>query len=486
MRRRNLFRGKMLSLQQNCKRMDDKFVLRDSAEVVNRKLDLLLRTGCLLMECSADTTRIMRTLKRTIAYLGLRSEHLHLYVNYTILMVNYHDDTHSYTNFRHCKKHIIDMAVISEVSRLSWRSIAEDMTLDEYEAVLSELGMKRNRYTPWQVAIGSGFACGGFCIQFGCDWVSFFYASIAAILGFRLKMYLGKRGTNVYAGTGISAFVATMIAWLFSLLSVGSLAAYTPQFLHSGTPWHPLLACALFIVPGVPLINFVSDMLDGHIETGITRATNTLLIVGAMSFGIALAIKICGINNFVTDLSMIPHHSYWEFAIAAAISAMGFSMIYSTPKRLLLPIALGGIIAVCTRNFVNLGDSNGNIGLDQGIIIGSLAGSVLISLIITRAQHWYHTPHQCLSIPSVIPMVPGVFMYRALFAFIEMDGSVDQVLFGLNNLIKASLVILCIALGVALPHIFVHRLMANKRKQRLIDSLNERNRLQLEKEGTSV
>ena len=67
-----------------------------------------------------------------------------------------------------------------------------------------------------------------------------------------------------------------------------------------------------------------------------------------------------------------------------------------------------------------------------------------------------------------------------------MDGSVDQVLFGLNNLIKASLVILCIALGVALPHIFVHRLMANKRKQRLIDSLNERNRLQLEKEGTSV
>ena len=227
-------------------------------------------------------------------------------------------------------------------------------------------------------------------------------------------------------------------------------------------------------------------MLDGHIETGITRATNTLLIVGSMSFGIALAIKICGINNFVTDLSMIPHHSYWEFAIAAAISAMGFSMIYSTPKRLLLPIALGGIIAVCTRNFVNLGDSNGNIGLDQGIIIGSLAGSVLISLIITRAQHWYHTPHQCLSIPSVIPMVPGVFMYRALFAFIEMDGSVDQVLFGLNNLIKASLVILCIALGVALPHIFVHRLMANKRKQRLIDSLNERNRLQLEKEGASV
>ena len=83
-------------------------------------------------------------------------------------------------------------------------------------------------------------------------------------------------------------------------------------------------------------------------------------------------------------------------------------------------------------------------------------------------------------------MVPGVLMYRALFAFIEMTGVIGQVTVAMNNLIKASLVILCIALGVALPHIFVHRLMANKRKQRLIDSLNERNRLQLEKEGASV
>ena len=29
----------------------------------------------------------------------------------------------------------------------------------------------------------------------------------------------------------------------------------------TSTPWHPLLACALFIVPGVPLINFVDVVL---------------------------------------------------------------------------------------------------------------------------------------------------------------------------------------------------------------------------------
>ena len=36
---------------------------------------------------------------------------------------------------------------------------------------------------------------------------------------------------------------------------------------------------------------------------------------------------------------------------------MGFSMIFNIPRRLLWVVAIGGIIAVCTRNFVNLGPS---------------------------------------------------------------------------------------------------------------------------------
>ena len=37
----------------------------------------------------------------------------------------------------------------------------------------------------------------------------------------------------------------------------------------SETPYHPLLACALFIVPGVPLINFVDDMIDNYIQVAL-------------------------------------------------------------------------------------------------------------------------------------------------------------------------------------------------------------------------
>ncbi len=427
-----------------------------------RKLDLLLRTGSMLVESAADTSRIMRTMKRTATFLNLDERYLHYFVNWNVLMVNYSDEEHSFTKFQRCEKHGINLTTITQLSRLSWRAIREDYTMDQYEQALEDIRRTPRSFTPWQVAIGGGFACGGFCIQFGCDWPAFFFCSLAAILGFRLRLFLPTKGCNNYVAIGASAFVATLIAWATSFLP------------YSDTPWHPLMACALFIVPGVPLINFVSDMLDGYIEVGINRAVNTLLMILAMAFGITMAIQICGIDNFVKDLTMTPHHEYWEYAVAAAISAMGFSTIFSIPRRLLPVVAVGGIIAVCTRNFVNLGASNGNIGLDLGLSIGSLAGSAVISILVIKARHWFHVPHQCITIPSVIPMVPGVLMYRALFAFIDMHGVVGEVTVGMNNAIKASLAIICIALGVAIPNVFFRHFMEGQRNKKLFQALVER------------
>lgn len=449
-----------------------------SERILRRKLDLLLRTGQLLVESSADTSRIIRNMERTAAYLGLPEDKLHIHVTYDMLMVNLSDEEHSFSKFQRCEKHGINMDAMAALSKLSWKAIKDDYTLDKYEEELENIYKKKRNYTPWQVAIGAGFACGGFCVQFGCDWPAFFYASIAAILGFRLRAWLNSLGSNVYADIAVAAFVSTLLAWLSAFISMPVVQNALPEslatLLYSDTPWHPLLACALFIVPGVPIINFVSDMLDSHYEMGLNRALNTLLMITAMSFGIAVAIKLCVIDNFVKDLSMTPHNNYIAYAIAAAISAMGFSMIFNIPKKLLPVVAVGGIIAVCTRNFVNLGPSNDNIGLDCGLIIGSLVGSALISIICIKAVHWFHTPHHVLSIPSVIPMVPGVLMYRALFGLIEMQGVVGELTEAFSNLVKASLVTLCIAIGIAIPNIFFRKWIAPKRRKKLDRLIAER------------
>ena len=450
----------------------------ESRKLLRRKLDLLLRTGKILVESSADTSRIMRNMKRTAAYLGLNEEQLHIHITYTMLMVNLSDGTHSFSKFQRCDKHGIEMHAISDISKLSWSAIKEDYSLDRYEEELNKIATRKRSYTHWQVAIAAGFACGGFCIQFGCDWSAFFYASIAAALGFRLRVKLNEIGSNMYANIAVAAFVATILAWLLGTFASSNFVASLPPLLsnvlHTNTPWHPLMACTLFLVPGVPIINFVNDVLDNNIEVGIIRGINTILIVTAMAFGIVLAIRVCGIDNFVKTLSMTPHHDYWEYAVAAAISAMGFATIYNFPPKHLWILALGGIVAVCTRNYVNLGESTNNIGLDLGPVIGSLVGASLVSIIYIKVVHWVHLPHQCLSIPTVIPMVPGVLMYRCLFALLDMHGVVGELTKAMTNGMTASLIVLCVAIGVAIPNIFARKWIAPNRQRKLKRMIEER------------
>lgn len=434
-------------------------------QLIRHKLDLLLRTGQLLVESAADTNRIVRNMNRVAAFLGLPEEHLHIYVQFNMLMVNLSDDEHSFTKFQRCNKHGINMTTISLISKLSWKAIRQDYSIEQYAQELEEIANRPRNYTPVQVAIGTGFACGGFCIQFGCDWTAFFYASFAAAIGMYLRGLMLRKGLNNYMGIAIAAFISTVIAWA---------TTYLPSSWTS-TQLHPLLACALFIVPGVPLINFVDDMLDNYIQVGLTRAINTFLMIVAMSFGIAFFLKLSNfdLTQFYT-IPMIPHNSYLSYAAAAAISAMGFSMIFNIPRRLLWVVAIGGIIAVCTRNFVNLGPSNDNIGLDMGLAIGSLAGSALASLIAVKAVHWVHAPNHVLSIPSVIPMVPGVLMYRALVGLIEMNGVVGELTNAMKFGMASAITIMCIALGVAIPNVFARRWVAKDRQRKLNQLIEER------------
>lgn len=434
-------------------------------QLIRHKLDLLLRTGQLLVESAADTNRIMRNMKRTAAFLGLPEEHLHIYVQFNMLMVNLSDNEHSFTKFQRCDKHGINMTTISLISKLSWKAIREDYSIERYAEELEAIASRPRNYTPVQVAIGTGFACGGFCIQFGCDWTAFFYASFAAAIGMYLRGLMLRKGLNNYMGIAIAAFISTVIAWA---------TTYLPSS-WTDTPLHPLLACALFIVPGVPLINFVDDMLDNYIQVGLTRAINTFLMIVAMSFGIAFFLKLSNfdLTQFYT-IPMIPHNTYISYAIAAAISAMGFSMIFNIPRRLLWVVAIGGIIAVCTRNFVNLGPSNNNIGLDMGLAIGSLAGSALVSLVAVKAVHWVHAPNHVLSIPSVIPMVPGVLMYRALVGLIEMNGVVGELTNAMKFGMASAITIMCIALGVAIPNVFARHWVAKDRQRKLKQMIEDR------------
>lgn len=436
----------------------DEHIFQDPYAKIGYKLHLLLHTGQLLMESGADTNRIARDMTRAAAFMGIPEEKIHMHIMYTTLMLNISDDDHSYTSFRKCRHHGINMTVISAISKLSWRAMEQKYSLQMYEAELEriqKLGHHRH-YSFYLSAIAAGLACGGFCKLFSSDWIAFFWTALCASLAFAVRHFCNKMEINPYAGISISAFIATMLAY------------FTHFFSGSATPWHPLIACTLFIVPGIPLINAIDDLLNNYIVSGITRATNTLLIVGGMTFGIVLAIRLGNVSDFFTSLNIAPHSIYLSDAIAAAIASVGFSIIFNVPPRLLLATAIGGIISIGLRNFCVI-----DLGMTQEI--GAFVGATAVSLLALKAVHWFHTPVHVITIPSVIPMIPGVLLYRLLFAVLNIKAlDAPALMAGIQNGVEAILIIISITVGATIPKIFARRYIEKNKQLHLEELLAKR------------
>ena len=428
-------------------------LLREAFSEIGQKAELILTVGQLLMENGADTSQIVRDMKRVAAYMGIPAEKFHLHIMFTTLMLNISDEHHSHTSFRKCPKHGVNMKIISAISRLTWRALREHYTLDEFKSELEAVS-KRPRYPHWLTILAAGSGCGSFCTLFGCDFNAAIYTAIAAIIGKIVQMQCAER-------FGINPYVSMMFA-AFSALSVADLMHLLP----TSTPWHPMIAASLFLVPGIPIINAFSDMLNTYLISGVARILHTLIIVGSTSFGIVFAIGMSDFDVFM-GTPLLPESNYLLFAVAAAIGAASFAIFFNLPKRLLIAAALGGAICVCTRNFFIF-----ELGMTSPV--GTLAGATLVSILAIKAIHWLHTPSLVLTVPAVIPLVPGVMIYYSLFALININMlSPEDLLEAIQISINALLTILAIAIGASMPNIFASRSFARASKEKQEKLLNE-------------
>ena len=102
------------------------FTLEEKNEVlenpfihIHRKLDVLLNIGKLLMECGADTNRIIEEMLKAATFMGIPHNYLNIHISYTTIMVNLLHKERSITVFRKTPVHVPNMAMINAVSKLT-------------------------------------------------------------------------------------------------------------------------------------------------------------------------------------------------------------------------------------------------------------------------------------------------------------------------------------------------------------------------------
>ena len=229
-----------------------------------------------LMGSGVHTSRVVRNSKRLGAALGVRVMVSAFQKEMTFSV--YDDESREvYSEVADIPPRPISFELNAELSALSWEAYDCRLSLPEIRARYERI-ITRPRLDPVFTLLLVGFANASFCRLFGGDWCAMGFVFTATLLGFFLKQRMQARGFNHYVTFIASSFTASMYA-------SGALIFETTSEIAIGTS-------VLYLIPGVPLINGVIDIVEGHVLNGIARLTSALMLIVCIAVGLSCTLMI--------------------------------------------------------------------------------------------------------------------------------------------------------------------------------------------------
>jgi uncharacterized membrane protein YjjP (DUF1212 family) len=250
-----------------------------------RFADLILDIGTYLLASGAHCGRLNSNLGRLASTWEFEMSMSPTFKGLLVTVKDLNDPSNSVTGFRDSPPHNIHLAVLTEVSHLSWKVQEEKLSIAEVENEFASIKAKTD-YKDIYVAIAVGFSCAGLCLFSSGDTMNAAVAFAAAFTGYLARVVFTKKKFNPMICISIAAFITTLITGSGRLYGIGS---------------HPEAAMAtavLYLIPGVPLINCVIDLIEGYLSSAINRALFGGFILLCIAAGMTLCITLMGIGNF--------------------------------------------------------------------------------------------------------------------------------------------------------------------------------------------
>ena len=237
-----------------------------------------------LLGCGATCIRIEKNVRRMADPLGVTVE-INIMPTHIHLSVWNKEITQSYSNIHKLKKTGISFNINTLLSKLSWEVADKKLNFEEARHAFDEIKLTRPS-NKWWVLVMASFANASFCRLFGGDAISMLIVFLATIAGYRLKQIMLEDKADVRLVFFCCAFVSSIIGSAGHLFGFGA------------TPEIALGTSVLYLIPGIPYINSVSDMLDGHYLCAINRFVDAAVLTTCLSAGLCGGLFLMDMNWF--------------------------------------------------------------------------------------------------------------------------------------------------------------------------------------------
>ena len=203
----------------------------------------------------------------------------------------------------------------------------------------------------------------------------------------------------------------------------------------------------LFIIPGFPFITSGIDMAKLDMRSGLERLSYAVMIVLIATMAawlMALALHLKPVDFLPLNLSML---QYIVFRLLTSFCGVfGFSIMFNSPVPLAMSAAVIGAISNTLR--LELVDLASLPPAAAAFFAAMIAG-----LLASAYKKHSGFPRIAITVPSIVIMVPGLYLYRAIYNLGMMNLSISASWFA-----SATLIILALPLGLIFARIMTDKM----------------------------
>lgn len=322
---------------------------------------------------------------------------------------------------------------IGALERLA-RSVSSGISAGAIGVKLNAIEAARPLHSSAIMAAAGGAACGAFSFLNGGGALEVFASLVSGGIGQALRQMLLRRQFNQYAVAAVCAVVASSAYWLVTS---------TIDHAGLGAPRNGagFISSVLFLVPGFPLIAALLDLLQNQTLAGISRLAYGGMLLAGTAFGVSLVSVVAGLTAQGPAAPALSENATLLLrAIASVAGGCGFAIIFNSSWRSVL--AIGGFALL--GNELRLALHDAGVALAPATFLGALSVGVAAAVV----RHRLHEPWIAMTLPGIIIMVPGTFVFQAVLFFSQGD-----VQAGLRAAVLGGFVVGAMALGLAVARL---------------------------------
>lgn len=397
-------------------------------------LDLALRIGEVLLSSGAGAADVSSTMLDVAHACGLRNVSGDVtFVDLTLRHQPGREDPVTVL-VRRVNRRAVDYADLIEVDRTVHELVDGTLTREQARERVARVVSTGHARRRWAVTLGWGVMGAGIALTLGGSPVVCLLAFVAACGIDGTQILLPAHRIPAFYQQAAGGFVATLVA-------VGAAAGDLAV-----SPSRVVTAGIVMLLAGVGIMGATQDALTGFPVTASARLINAFLdtagIIAGVSAGLTagdlMGVRLVNANTASTGLA-----EAGITVLGAAVAAAAFAYASYAPLRALAAVAVVGTLA----HVVMLAIDRTEVGSTWG----TAAAAVTIGATCYLVARRFHVPPLVVVVPAIVPLLPGLEIYRGLALLAEGKDGVLQ-------LASALATALSLAAGVILGQYLAHPL----------------------------